>query len=106
MAEPPPPANSPRQVSSGDPLSQPTTDHVPAGAPVTLAREPRPTDRGVVRNVPGYDILREIGRGASGTVYQARHMRLGREVALKVVVDDGHRPGSGEGRFLVEARAV
>lgn len=35
-------------------------------------------------SIPGYEILGTIAHGASGTVYHARDVRLGREVAIKV----------------------
>ena len=56
--------------------------------------------------VPGYEVLREIGRGAMGRVYLARREELGgRPVALKVLAPGTASPSS-RARFLNEARAL
>jgi WD40 repeat protein len=56
--------------------------------------------------VPGYELLREIGRGGMGIVYLARHTRLDRPVALKMILAGGHAGEAHLGRFQTEAHAI
>ncbi len=52
-----------------------------------------------------YQILREIGSGSMGAVYEARHTVLGRRLAVKVLKTDCSNPRLKE-RFFNEARAA
>ncbi|HRI63955.1 MAG TPA: protein kinase [Polyangium sp.] len=50
-----------------------------------------------------YEIIRQLGRGGMGRVYLARDLKLGRLVAIKLLVDHG---GTSTARLLDEARAT
>jgi tetratricopeptide (TPR) repeat protein len=57
-------------------------------------------------DVPGYEILGELGRGGMGVVYRARQKGLDRLVALKMIRGGaGDRPGQ-VARFRSEAQAL
>src|SRR6476646_1102907 len=53
-----------------------------------------------------YEILEPIGAGGMGEVYRARDIRLGRDVALKILPSDVASDTSRLQRFEREARAV
>lgn len=57
-------------------------------------------------DIPGYRIIRQIGRGGMATVYLAIQTNFEREVALKIMSSSLSEDGSFSDRFLREARIV
>ncbi len=53
-----------------------------------------------------YKILAPLGRGGMGEVYRARDTRLGRDIALKILREDGAADPERVRRFEDEARAA
>jgi WD40 repeat protein/tetratricopeptide (TPR) repeat protein/predicted Ser/Thr protein kinase len=56
--------------------------------------------------LPGYEVEAELGRGGVGVVYRARHLRLNRTVALKMLLAGAYATGSERQRFAREAELV
>ena len=56
--------------------------------------------------MPGYEVLGVLGRGGMGVVYQARHLRLNRPVALKMILAGPYAQPEERQRFVREAEAV
>jgi WD40 repeat protein len=57
-------------------------------------------------DLPGYEILGQLGRGGMGVVYQAREVRLKRVVALKTLLPGSLDSPELVARFQSEAEAV
>jgi len=64
------------------------------------------TDSPRFPRVPGYDVLELIGKGGMGVVYRARHRRLNRLVALKMISAGIHADPRIVQRFFFEAEVM
>jgi len=59
---------------------------------------PTPVPDLIATALPGYEIGAELGRGGFGSVLAARHRLMGRDVAVKMLLDpEGAGKGSGDG---------
>jgi predicted Ser/Thr protein kinase len=75
------------------------------GAALRSRTAARP-DSLVGRDVGRYRVIRKLGEGGMGHVYEAVHRDLGTQVALKVIADEHvHDPELAK-RFVTEARAA
>jgi serine/threonine protein kinase/WD40 repeat protein len=88
-------------------LADDIRDLFPAMAQIEQAKEdgqataPLPLDQ-----IGDFRIIREIGRGGMGVVYEAEQLSLGRRVALKVLPGNSSLSPSMKHRFEREARAA
>src|SRR5262245_60659978 len=79
----------------------------PALAELEQAEGDHPTQAGpALRQVGDYRIVREVGRGGMGVVYEAQQLSLGRRVALKVLPPQVAQDVRALERFKREAQAA
>jgi serine/threonine-protein kinase len=53
-----------------------------------------------------YRIVEKIGEGGMGEVYKAEDLKLGRQVAVKLLPSGSHGDQNAKSRFIQEARAA
>ena len=82
----------------------PAPDAEPGG-PVPATAPPMST-RGVLLEIPGYEVTKELARGGMGIVYRATQLEPRREVALKMLLPHQLESAEFRERFLLEARAI
>ena len=68
--------------------------------------ETRLRDHGVLPRIPGYEVEAVLGQGGAGVVFRARHLRLGRPVAIKMLLAGAYAGPTELMRFQLEAEAV
>jgi tetratricopeptide (TPR) repeat protein/tRNA A-37 threonylcarbamoyl transferase component Bud32 len=61
---------------------------------------------GPMPTIPGYEVESVLGHGGMGVVYKARHLKLNRPVALKMMIYGACATPSEQARFQREAEAV
>jgi len=96
------PSSIQKQIVSDIQAEFATPSTMRRGRPITIRVSP------ILKlpEVPGFEVLDVLGRGGMGIVYRARHLQLGRLVALKMILPGRELSPGIMARFLNEARVV
>lgn len=65
-----------------------------------------PADPFIGKQIEKYRILKQIGEGGMGVVYEAEHIHIGKKVALKILREDYTKKQDVVERFKQEARSA
>ena len=93
----------------GEFLQSPALPVLPSQLISTVSRATRTEgndDPRLGQTMSHYRVLRRLGRGGMGMVYEAEDLRLGRHVALKLLLDSESGSTKALLRFQQEARAI
>ncbi|MCI0702836.1 MAG: serine/threonine-protein kinase, partial [Planctomycetia bacterium] len=88
-----------------EPLTATAGTHTQAGEPITASQPRAEAGTETPPAPPGYVIVRKLGSGGMGLVYEGRQIQLNRPVALKVL-HSGRTDAKDIVRFLAEAEAI
>jgi|GEM_PF-61142 len=107
-AEPPPTIDSKTlasisDTSAGQARAAESIGEEPAILSPLPTGAPSPSDH---LNLPGYEVLGELGRGGMGVVYKARQVGLNRLVAIKMILSGANAGPRERARFHSEAESV
>lgn len=95
-----------RFVETADAAAQRHPRHVGAHPPIEVSRGVEQSETNLPSIVGSYRIVRLLGQGGMGEVYEAVHESIGRRVAIKALYAEfAHKPEI-VARFFNEARAV
>ena len=105
MSEPPKPPDAPERspASGSEPLSEQPTLSASSNTTTGPVSGDVPSPLPIGSSFGSYRILRLLGSGGMGAVYEAEHQAAGRQVALKVLTHAEHDPAARR-RFLREGQ--
>jgi len=74
--------------------------------PSSVPAPQQPPNWTVLPHIPGHEVEAFLGRGGAGIVFRARHLRLNRPVAVKMLLAGAYAEPHERGRFQREAEAI